>query len=95
MPELHYIHKIVILPLSGSLYLPYKPTVARPPPVATQPNWVIVSGVFPSHHRREDQEHNDIVQFLLMPSLLLASLGEEALNTESSYYYNIGKVIKV
>lgn len=60
--------KIVLLPLRGSLYSIYDATYHWHPSIATQANWVIVSGVVTSHHRRKHYKHNDIVQLLLMPS---------------------------
>lgn len=63
-----YIEEIALLPQRGSLYSIYDATYHWHPPIATQANWVIVSGVVTSHHRRKHYEHNDIVQLLLMQS---------------------------
>lgn len=68
MVAFHYIQETVLLPLRGCLYSIYDATYHWHPPIATQANWVIVSGVVTSLHRRKHYEHNDIVQLLLMLS---------------------------
>ncbi len=53
MAAFPYIQEIVLLPLRGALYSIYEATYHWHPPIATLANWVIVSGVVTSHHRRK------------------------------------------